>query len=68
MHVLPRIRGYKIFEEVVQLSNGELSKKFVYIYNDARGDAFRERVKAEAAKRQVTGQLNIDKTPVVADV
>ncbi|KAF9005316.1 high-affinity methionine permease [Hymenopellis radicata] len=68
MHVLPRIRGYKIYEEVVQLANGELSKKFVYIYNDARGDAFRERVKAEAAKRHVTGNLNIDKTPVIADV
>lgn len=49
MHVLPKIFKYKIFEEVSQLSNGELSKRFVKVYHDHRGDEFRERLKKEAA-------------------
>jgi len=28
-HVLPRIFGYKIYEEVVRQKNGELSKQFI---------------------------------------
>ncbi|KAF9005315.1 amino acid transporter [Hymenopellis radicata] len=50
MHVVPRLLGYRIYEEVVQLEHGELSKKFVHVYNDARGDAFRERLNAEKTK------------------
>ncbi|KAH8822954.1 high-affinity methionine permease [Flagelloscypha sp. PMI_526] len=46
-HVLPRIFGYKIYEEVTQLANGELSKRFVHVYNDARGDEYRKRLQEE---------------------
>ncbi|KIY61698.1 high-affinity methionine permease [Cylindrobasidium torrendii FP15055 ss-10] len=48
MHVLPRIRGYKIYEEVTQLDNGELSKTFVNVYHDERGDVFREKLRRDA--------------------
>ncbi len=50
MHVVPRLMGYRIYEEVVQLEHGELSKTFVHVYNDARGDTFRERLNAEKIK------------------
>ncbi|KAJ7585652.1 high-affinity methionine permease [Mycena floridula] len=57
-HVLPRLLGYKIYEEVVQQEHGELSKRFVYVYNDTRGDAFRERLKTEQLKLETENRLD----------
>ncbi|PBL01523.1 high-affinity methionine permease [Armillaria gallica] len=59
MHVAPWLLGYKVCEEVVQLENGELSKRFVYVYHDHRGDAYRERLRLEAEKlkREENGSL-----------
>ncbi|KAG8931776.1 hypothetical protein FRC02_002183 [Tulasnella sp. 418] len=39
----PRFFGYKIMEEIVQGENGELSKRFVRVYNDSRGEEWRRR-------------------------
>ncbi len=59
MHIAPWLLGYKVCEEVVQLENGELSKRFVYVYHDHRGDAYRERLRLEAEKlkREENGSL-----------
>lgn len=63
MHVLPRAYGYKIYEEVVQLANGELSKKFIYVYHDHRGDEFRARLKLAKAKADAdVGSVNASDT------
>lgn len=44
--------GYKIYEEVKQLDHGELSKTFVRVYDDERGDEFRQRLKREAENQR----------------
>lgn len=44
--------GYKIYEEVKQLDQGELSKTFVRVYDDERGDEFRQRLKREAENQR----------------
>ncbi|KAK0464818.1 high-affinity methionine permease [Armillaria novae-zelandiae] len=59
MHIAPWLLGYKVHEEVVQLENGELSKRFVYVYHDHRGDEYRERLRLESEKlkREENGSL-----------
>jgi hypothetical protein len=49
-HVLPRMFGYKIYEEVVKQENGELSKLFVKVYDDYRGDEWRRKLATEKEK------------------
>jgi len=44
--------GYKIYEEVKQLDQGELSKTFVRVYDDERGDEFRQRLKRETENQR----------------
>ncbi|KAG8853927.1 hypothetical protein FRB96_007936 [Tulasnella sp. 330] len=52
--LLPRVFQYTICEEISQGENGELSKKFVRVYNDERGDEFR---KQRAEERDTEGEL-----------
>ncbi|KAH8822955.1 high-affinity methionine permease [Flagelloscypha sp. PMI_526] len=59
-HVVPRILGYKIYEEVTQLANGELSKRFVHVYNDARGDEYRKRLQDEITEIEVVERDRTD--------
>jgi hypothetical protein len=49
-HVLPRMLGYKIYEEVVKQENGELSKQFIKVYDDYRGDEWRRKLATEKEK------------------
>ena len=49
-HVLPRVFGYKIYEEVVKQENGELSKRFIKVYDDHRGDDWRRKLATEKEK------------------
>jgi len=55
--ILPRIFGYKIYEEVVKQANGELSKQFIKVYDDHRGDEWRKKLAAEKEKDERIGVL-----------
>lgn len=57
MYAVPKLLGYKVYEEVAQLEHGELSKTFRYVYNDERGDAFTERLRQEKDKHQLSSDL-----------
>lgn len=60
--------GYKIYEEVVQLSKRELSKRFVHVYHDSRGDAYRARLREEASRPQPGEEVDpIDEKKEVHD-
>lgn len=50
--VFPKLGGYTIYEEVTQLSRGELKKQFVKVYNDHRGDELRRRLQAAETERE----------------
>ena len=46
---MPRVFHYTICEEITKGDNGELSKRFVRVYDDERGDQWR-RKQAERAE------------------
>ena len=50
--VLPRVFGYKICETVIKQINGELSKQFIKVYDDHRGDEWRSKLAAEKEKNE----------------
>lgn len=56
-HVLPRVFGYKIYEKVVKQENGELSKQFIKVHNDHRGEEWRRRLATEKEKDGQTRDL-----------
>lgn len=59
-YILPRIFGYKIYETVVKQANSELSKQFVKVYDDHRGDEWRRKVAAEKEKDELIKVLAPD--------
>ena len=59
--VLPRIFGYKIYETVIKQINGELSKQFIKVYDDHRGDEWRSKLAAEKEKdEQIEGLTPVE--------
>ncbi|KAG8905986.1 hypothetical protein FRB99_007843 [Tulasnella sp. 403] len=71
---LPRFFDYTICEEITRGENGELSKRFVRVYNDERGDEWRKRKGHEGEEEELpkaTGaddiELNEPSRPKSAD-
>lgn len=56
-YILPRAFGYKIYEEIVQQENGELSKQFIKVYDDHRGDEWRRKLATEKEKNEQTWDI-----------
>ena len=56
-YVLPRVFGYKIYEMVVKQENGELSKQFIKVYHDHRGEEWRRKLTTEKEKDEQTKGL-----------
>ena len=55
-HVLPRAFGYKIYEKVVKQEHGGVSKQFIKVYDDHRGDEWRRKLATEKEKdTQING-------------
>lgn len=51
--------NYTICEEITQGENGELSKRFVRVFNDERGDAWRQQ---RANEQDAEGDLTRETT------
>jgi hypothetical protein len=63
--LLPRIYKYDIKEEIMVGEKGELSKRFVFVYHDHRGDEYRARMKkrlaSESTPSNITREENDEK-------